>query len=126
LDISFLETEDSNNVIVECLDDYDYTPNKLVAIIGYPSERISDAELHAFIEGESMDEKNFSPGFLRSSVADTFKHDCSTLRGNSGSVIVDLTTGKAIGLHFGARSSMNKAYTIKALKALYNNVIRDK
>ena len=27
-------------------------------------------------------------------------HDCSTLGGNSGSVLLDLQTGEAVGLHF--------------------------
>ena len=30
-----------------------------------------------------------------------FRHDATTLGGNSGSVVVDLASGKAIGLHFG-------------------------
>jgi endonuclease G len=30
-------------------------------------------------------------------------HDCSTLGGNSGSVLIDLATGRAIGLHFAGR-----------------------
>ena len=29
-----------------------------------------------------------------------FTHDCTTLGGNSGSVVLDLTTGEAVGLHF--------------------------
>ena len=31
-----------------------------------------------------------------------FEHDCSTTKGSSGSVIIDMLTGKAIGLHFGS------------------------
>ena len=32
-----------------------------------------------------------------------FKHDCSTLGGNSGSSVIDLETNQVIGLHFGGR-----------------------
>ena len=32
---------------------------------------------------------------------DCFTHDCTTLGGNSGSVVLDLETGQAVGLHCG-------------------------
>ena len=41
------------------------------------------------------------------------EHDASTLGGNSGSVILDMATGLAIGLHF-AGSFLQANYAIPA------------
>ncbi len=47
------------------------------------------------------DVKRLSPGVVTESTPNLLKHDCSTLGGNSGSVMINLATGEAVGLHFG-------------------------
>jgi len=76
-----------------------------VAIIGYPARdsRVPDMKLMHQIFGDVYDKKRLAPGQLTDVKRDVLWHDCSTLGGNSGSVLVDLTTGEAAGLHFAGR-----------------------
>lgn len=73
-----------------------------VAVIGYPAKdsRAPDAQLVQSIFGNVFDKKRLAPGQLTDAKADVLLHDCSTLGGNSGSVVLDLQTGQAVGLHF--------------------------
>jgi hypothetical protein len=41
------------------------------------------------------------PGRIIRVKLDEFLHDCSTLGGTYGSVVLDISTGKALGIHFG-------------------------
>jgi endonuclease G len=66
------------------------------------------------------DVKRFSPGFLIEDGGMTIlRHDCTTLGGNSGSPVISLDSGKAIGLHyagtFGVGNSAVRISTINAL-----------
>ena len=76
-----------------------------VAVIGYPARdsRAPDAQLVQSIFGDVFDKKRLAPGQLTEAKADVLLHDCSTLGGNSGSVVLDLATGHAVGLHFAGR-----------------------
>jgi S1-C subfamily serine protease len=78
-----------------------------VYAVGYPaadSRRNDPAEM-ARIFGGIYNLKRLQPGALRSvsRSASRVVHDCSTLGGNSGSCLVDLTTHLVVGLHFGGR-----------------------
>ena len=76
-----------------------------VAVIGYPARdtRVPDAQLMQSIFGDVYDKKRLAPGQITDARRDVVFHDCSTLGGNSGSVVLDLTTGEAVGLHFAGR-----------------------
>ena len=76
-----------------------------VAVIGYPARdpRVPDQELVRTIFGDVYDSKRLAPGQITSAEPDLLLHDCSTLGGNSGSVVVDLESGNAVGLHFAGR-----------------------
>lgn len=78
---------------------------ELVAVIGYPARdsRIPDQQLMDEIFGNVYNKKRLAPGQLIESDAATVRHDCSTLGGNSGSVVLSLATGEAVGLHFAGR-----------------------
>jgi endonuclease G len=89
-----------------------------VAVIGYPAfdSRVPDADLMRRIFGDDYDLKRLAPGTIMD-VDNEFhivRHDASTLGGNSGSVILDLKTGEAVGLHF-AGSFMDANYAVPAL-----------
>jgi hypothetical protein len=49
--------------------------------------------------------KRLQPGTTTELVPEqnVMKHDCSTLGGNSGSPVFDLTDHRVLGLHFGGR-----------------------
>jgi endonuclease G len=76
-----------------------------VAVIGYPARdsRVPDDQLMQSIFGNVYNKKRLAPGQVTKARADVLLHDCSTLGGNSGSVVLDLATGEAVGLHFAGR-----------------------
>ena len=79
--------------------------DELVAVIGYPARdsRIPDQQLMEEIFGDVYDKKRLAPGQLTRVDNQTITHDCSTLGGNSGSVVMSLRSGEALGLHFAGR-----------------------
>ena len=50
-----------------------------------------------------FEKKRLAPGQLIRVSSRELQHDCSTLGGNSGSVVLDLESGEAVGLHFAGR-----------------------
>ena len=73
--------------------------------MGYPAwdgRRNDPAEMRK-IFGEIFEVKRLQPGEMTGLTGKVFKHDCSTLGGNSGSCVVDLETHQVLGLHFGGR-----------------------
>ncbi len=108
-----------------CLSDHLPERRDQVAVIGYPAfdSRIPDADLMRTIFGDDYDLKRLAPGTIMG-IDDEFhvlRHDASTLGGNSGSLILDLATGEAVGLHF-AGSFLNANYAIPA--PVVRNVLR--
>lgn len=94
-----------------------------VAAIGYPAEDsrrnpLSDSEMDA-IFGDIYDVKRLQPGQVKSVKDNLITHDCSTLGGNSGSVVLDFKTGVAVGLHFGGKFQVEN-YAVPAA------IIRDR
>jgi endonuclease G, mitochondrial len=83
----------------------DTSDTEFVAVIGYPARdsRIPDQALMERIFGDVYDKKRLAPGKLTSQSSTTVGHDCSTLGGNSGSVVLSLDSGEAVGLHFAGR-----------------------
>jgi endonuclease G len=74
-----------------------------VAVVGYPARdsRNSAADQQRIFDG-IYNVKRLAPGQVTAVVAgDVLHHDATTLGGNSGSVVVHLESGKAMGLHFG-------------------------
>jgi endonuclease G len=74
-----------------------------VAVIGYPARdsRNDAADQQRIFDG-IYNVKRLAPGQVTAVVAeDLVHHDATTLGGNSGSVVVDLVSGKALALHFG-------------------------
>src|SRR5262249_57348585 len=58
-----------------------------------------------------------APGYTMSTQNGATRHDCTTLGGNSGSVVFDLKGGKAVGLHFaGLYQESNFAVRATVLK----------
>ena len=104
-------------------------PEQQVAVIGYPARdsRVPDAQLMQSIFGDVYDKKRLAPGQIIKAQKDVVFHDCSTLGGNSGSVVLDLTTGEAVGLHFAGRFlEANYAVPAAVVAARVEQVLRPK
>jgi endonuclease G, mitochondrial len=101
-----------------------------VAVIGYPAydSRMPDAALMRTIFKDVFDKKRLAPGKI-TQVSDTrIQHDCSTLGGCSGSAIIDLQSGKAVGLHFSgkflqANNAVSAAVVAERLNAFKRNTL---
>lgn len=80
-------------------------PDELVAVIGYPARdsRVPDVALMDRLFGDVYNKKRLAPGQLLEPLPNSLLHDCTTLGGNSGSVVLSLDTGDAVGLHFAGR-----------------------
>jgi endonuclease G, mitochondrial len=76
-----------------------------VAVIGYPARdsRVPDQDLMLKIFGDVFDKKRLAPGQVKAPENGLLLHDCSTLGGNSGSVVLDLESGEAVAIHFSGR-----------------------
>ena len=96
-----------------------------VATIGYPAydSRIPEPDLMERIYGRIYNKKRLAPGAI-TRVDDTrILHNCTTLGGNSGSAVVDLRNGEALGLHFsGTFLSANYAVRADVVKKLLERV----
>jgi V8-like Glu-specific endopeptidase len=79
--------------------------DQFVAVIGYPAQdsRVPEQSLMQTIFGDQYNKKRLAPGQVTGIRSDALLHDCSTLGRNSGSVVLSLESGKALGLHFAGR-----------------------
>jgi endonuclease G len=80
-----------------------------IVAIGYPArDDRNDLDLQDRIFRRKYLVKRFQPGKLRDrervrsfeNMVNAMTHDSSTLAGNSGSAVLDVETGKVVGLHF--------------------------
>jgi endonuclease G len=75
-----------------------------VVVVGYPAEE-SDRNpdpvlLQAFFQGQ-VGVKRVQPGFTTAVNDGQILHDCTTTGGNSGSPLLDPTSGQVVGVHYG-------------------------
>jgi endonuclease G len=97
-----------------------------VGVIGYPAHdsRNDLADQQRIFDGV-YNVKRLAPGQVTAVVAaDLLHHDCTTLGGNSGSVVVHLDSGKAIGLHFGGlEGAQNEAVQAPRIQQILAQVL---
>jgi hypothetical protein len=93
------------------------SPGEIAITIGYPARvpDVPDQELVRQVFGDVYDKKRLAPGEILKVTDSEIEHDCSTLGGNSGSAVVSLATGEALGLHF-AGLYMEANYAVPAPK----------
>ena len=135
LDLAFLEVEQIDGTVARpiTLSATAPTKNPFVATIGYPAfdSRIPEPDLMKQIYGEIFDKKRLAPGAITDVDQDRVLHNCTTLGGNSGSVVVDLKSGEALGLHFSG-SFLRTNFAVRAdrvkerLDALLAGTLRGK
>ena len=91
-----------------------------IAVIGYPSRSNYDdiTDQQRIFKG-IYGVKRILPGQIKGINHNTgiVEHDSSTLIGSSGSLMLDLTSGKAIALHFGSIQDEEKKIINKAVAA---------
>lgn len=96
-----------------------------IVVIGYPARdgRIPEPEVMSRIFGGIYNVKRLAPGEIISVTDLEITHDCSTLGGNSGSVLVNLVSGEAVGLHFAGSYKRGNyavpAATVKEMLEMY-------
>ncbi|MEM7226309.1 MAG: DNA/RNA non-specific endonuclease [Pseudomonadota bacterium] len=98
-----------------------------VAVIGYPASdsRIPDYDLMQRIYGGKYNKKRVAPGAVTAVTGPRVLHNCTTLGGNSGSAVIDLDSGEALGLHYSG-SFMRTNYAVRAdlVEEVLNAVLR--
>lgn len=95
------------------------------AVIGYPAydSRVPDVDLMEKIYGRKYNKKRLAPGSVTKVQDKQILHDCTTLGGNSGSAVIDLDSGEALGLHFsGTFLTTNYAVRADVVAKLYADV----
>ncbi|BCS33749.1 serine protease [Luteitalea sp. TBR-22] len=99
-----------------------------VAVVGYPAEDplgTPSADVARRLFGGIYGVKRFSPGRISAmpTGAWAFSHDATTLGGSSGSAVLDLETGGALGVHFSgtlerANYAVRGGYVLDAITAI--------
>ncbi|MFL5382409.1 MAG: trypsin-like serine peptidase [Longimicrobiaceae bacterium] len=100
-------------------------PGDFVAAIGYPQRdtRVKHAAELEAIFSDVFDKKRVSPGEIRRIEPGAVFHDCSVLRGSSGSPLIHLKTGKVVGIHsVGEFLEVNVAVSARAAEAVLASV----
>jgi hypothetical protein len=107
--------------------------SRAVCVIGCPDRDpfATDAERHAIFKGV-FDVKRVQPGEINRVLIDQaiVGHTCSTLRGNSGSPVIDLERNEVIGLHVrGSRErpgeqALNEATALWLLSAEVMKILK--
>jgi endonuclease G len=117
-DLSFFEVEvtSGNSKLAKPIDlASEIMASQNVATIGYPAydSRIPDAGLMENLFGKTYNKKRLAPGGITEVQPMLLLHTCTTLGGNSGSAVIDLDSGKALGLHFSG-SYLATNYAVRA------------
>jgi endonuclease G, mitochondrial len=127
-DVAFFEIEivSGNAKLAEPIDLATRIVNtENVAAIGYPAydSRIPEPDLMERIYGKIYNKKRLAPGGVTQIESTRLCHNCTTLGGNSGSVVFDLTNGQAVGLHFsGSFLATNYAVRADVVKKLLDDI----
>jgi V8-like Glu-specific endopeptidase len=106
-DIAFLEVEAADDGLDRGwipLAEQDAQDAARVAVIGYPAKApaylIPDQSWMDRIYGATYEIKRVAPGLMGNASRGWATHDCTTLGGNSGSVVVSTDRAEAVALHF--------------------------
>jgi hypothetical protein len=88
----------------------------LVAAIGRPTRSVAHydpIEIQRIFAGR-FDVKRLAPGTITATHPHRVDHDCTTLGGSSGSPLIDLASGAAVGLHYGGEGRFLSNWAVPA------------
>lgn len=124
-DVAFLRIKGTCNRKPLTLAISDATKDQKIGVIGYPTVPHDTPQTMTLVFDNIFGVKRMSPGLVLQNVADNiFFHDASTLRGSSGSPVLDLKTGHVVGLHyFGEVGCKNYAVAVSHLNTLISNKV---
>jgi S1-C subfamily serine protease len=100
-----------------------------ITVVGYPfpDSTRNPLFMDQIFGGNKLGVKRLAPGEVIGARKGAVYHDCSTLGGNSGSPLVDMTTGAVVGLHrdgyFLARNEAVSVAVLQDLVGSYRSVI---
>lgn len=102
-------------------------PKTIVASIGYPWKDTrglaSIQEVITRIFNNIFGVKRISPGrIIEGGGPGMVYHDCSTTGGSSGSPIIEVNTGKVVGLHFNGGRKFNSAVSAAKLRDILDSL----
>lgn len=117
-DLAFMKLKNSDSFPLPPplpLYDGNISNGQTIVVIGYPAyDDRNNASDMARIFGDVYGVKRLAPGEVRDVFAgDVFTHDATTLGGNSGSLVFDVASGQALGLHY-AGEYLHANYAVKA------------
>lgn len=117
-DLAFMKLKNSDSFPLPPplpLYDGNISNGQTIVVIGYPAyDDRNNAGDMARIFGDAYGVKRLAPGEVRDVFADdVFTHDATTLGGNSGSLVLDVASGQALGLHF-AGEYLRANFAVKA------------
>lgn len=77
-------------------------PGQTLVVVGHPADDPREDHFKDFLFGRRFGLKHASPGLVvrRQGTLDRFDHDSSTLKGHSGSPVLDMATATVVGVHF--------------------------
>lgn len=117
-DIAFLRIENYQSTTLDLAgDDYQYKENTIIVTIGHPlydGLTLSNQVMNP----DSSGCKQIQPGSITNSEEKKFYHNCSVLKGNSGSPIFDMASGKVIGIHYHGDDGINFAFKSSEIRRL--------
>jgi endonuclease G len=130
-DMAFLKIDwqDSNKARAPITLAHEIEPDQSVAVIGYPARdsRTNMQDDQRRIFNNIFDIKRLAPGEVDQVFHDRglLVHDCTTLGGCSGSVLIDIESQRALGLHFAGRELQgNYAVTADIIATLLDKCAR--
>lgn len=118
-DLAFLRIEPRGSTEDAMIELHDHVEVGMdVCAIGYPALRdtIYTEEYFYKMFGSLLGSKRLSPGSIVEASPERVSHDCATVGGSSGSVILDIASGKAVALNYGERDRVNDAVPARVIR----------
>jgi endonuclease G, mitochondrial len=126
LDIAFLEMEGNEQLPSPIsLEETLPSEDESAAVIGHPRrfEGYTNAGLAKKVYGDVYEVKRVLMGEFKAPISSYVTHSCPTLGGCSGAPLINIKTGKAVGLHVGGDyNKVNLAIPAHAIAKLLNEV----
>ena len=119
-------TSSTNNAkYLNWYDDY-VTPTLVVGVAGFPGDVLDDRSGAVFAYNEGVVSTETRQKSTPWASTEAFDHSAFTYGGNSGGPVVEVATGKVVGVHYaGSIKSPNRKYAISGMEArsLVNRMI---